>query len=203
VFRTGDGGKTWQKVLFVNDTTGAADLVMVPGNPRVLFAGMWQFVRHPWELVSGGAGSGIFRSTDGGLTWERLKQGLPAGPLGRIAVGVGATNPTHVYALVEAKRGLLWDSHDLGDHWAPVSDNHALDARPFYFSLITVSPVDEQQEPCCSNPTTAARRRGRSTAACTWTTMRCGSTPRTPSACSRATTVACTSRRTARRAGAS
>src|SRR5690349_24864246 len=80
VFRTADGGKTWQKVLFVNDTTGVADLVMVPGNPRVLFAGMWQFVRYPWELVSGGNGSGIYRSTDGGLTWTRLKQGLPASP---------------------------------------------------------------------------------------------------------------------------
>src|SRR5881296_2364248 len=82
VFRTADGGKTWQKVLFVNDTTGVADLIMVPGNPRVLFAGLWQFVRYPWELVSGGSGSGIFRSTDGGLTWSRLKEGLPAGLLG-------------------------------------------------------------------------------------------------------------------------
>src|SRR5438270_11146221 len=77
VFRTADGGKTWQKVLFVNDTTGATDLIMVPGNPRVLFAGMWQFVRYPWELVSGGAGSGIYRSKDGGITWERLSEGLP------------------------------------------------------------------------------------------------------------------------------
>jgi hypothetical protein len=105
VFRTTDGGKTWQKVLFVNDTTGASDLVMVPGNPRVLFAGMWQVVRRPWELVSGGAGSGIHRSTDGGLTWERLKEGLPPGPYGNIAVAVGPTNPSHVYALVEAKQG--------------------------------------------------------------------------------------------------
>src|SRR5438552_1319687 len=69
VYRTADGGKTWQKVLSVNDSTGAAHLVMVPGNPRMLFAGMWQFVRRPWELVSGGAGSGIYRSKDGGLTW--------------------------------------------------------------------------------------------------------------------------------------
>ena len=145
VFRTADGGKTWQKVLFVNDTTGASDLVMVPGNPRVLFAAMWQFVRHPWELVSGGAGSGIYRSTDGGLTWQRLKEGLPAGPYGRIALGIGPTNPNHVYALVEAKQGLLWDSKDLGDHWSPVSDNHALDIRPFYFSLLTVSPVDDHK----------------------------------------------------------
>src|SRR5207244_9005614 len=124
VFRTADGGKTWQKVLFVNDTTGAADLVMVPGNPRVLLAGMWQFVRRPWELVSGGATSGIYRSTDGGLTWQRLKQGLPAGLLGRIALAVGPTNPTHVYALVETTQGMLWDSKDQGDHWTKVSDFH-------------------------------------------------------------------------------
>jgi photosystem II stability/assembly factor-like uncharacterized protein len=145
VFRTGDGGKTWQKVLYVNDTTGASDLVMVPGNPRVLFAGMWQIVRHPWALVSGGAGSGVYRSTDGGATWERLSQGLPAGPWGRIALAVAPTNPSHVYALIEAKQGLLWDSHDLGDHWRSVSDNHALSARGFYFSLMHVSPLDDNK----------------------------------------------------------
>ena len=145
VFRSRDGGKTWQKVLFVNDTTGASDLVMVPGNSRVLFAGMWQVVRHPWGLVSGGAGSGVYRSTDGGLTWDRLATGLPRGPWGRIAVAVGPTNPRHVYALVEAKQGLLWDSQDQGDHWTRVSDNHALSARPFYFSLLHVSPVDDKK----------------------------------------------------------
>ena len=145
VFRTTDGGKTWQKVLFVNDTTGAADLVMVPGNPRVLFAGLWQFVRYPWELVSGGAGSGIYRSTDGGLTWQRLKEGLPTGLLGRIALGVGPTNPNHVYALIETKQGMLWDSKDQGDHWTKVSDFHGLSARPFYFSLLHVSPVDDRR----------------------------------------------------------
>ncbi|HYK82608.1 MAG TPA: hypothetical protein VEU55_05635 [Gemmatimonadales bacterium] len=145
VFRTADGGKTWQKVLFVNDTTGAGDLAIVPGNPRVLFAALWQFVRHPWELVSGGPGSGIYRSTDGGLSWERLHQGLPPGPHGRIALGIGPSNPTHVYALVEAKQGLLWDSRDLGEHWNRVSDNHALDIRPFYFSRVDVSPVDDRK----------------------------------------------------------
>ena len=145
VFRTADGGKTWQKVLFVNDTTGAADLVMVPGNPLVLFAGMWQYVRRPWELVSGGAASGIYRSTDGGLTWQRLTQGLPTGLLGRIALAVGPTNPTHVYALVETTQGMLWDSKDQGDHWAKVSDFHGLSARPFYFSLLHVSPVDDRK----------------------------------------------------------
>src|SRR5437870_4647464 len=145
VFRTADGGKTWQKVLFVNDTTGATDLIMVPGNPRMLFAGMWQFVRYPWELVSGGAGSGIYRSKDGGLTWERLREGLPPSPLGRIAVAAGPTNPSHVYALVETKQGMLWDSKDQGDHWAKVSDFHGLSTRPFYFSLLHVSPADDRK----------------------------------------------------------
>jgi photosystem II stability/assembly factor-like uncharacterized protein len=145
VFRTADGGKTWQKVLFVNDTTGAADLVMVPGNPRVLFAAMWQFVRRPWELVSGGASSGMYRSTDGGLTWQRLKEGLPTGLLGRIAIAVGPTNPSHVYALIETTQGMLWDSKDQGDHWTKVSDFHGLSARPFYFSLMHVSPVDDRR----------------------------------------------------------
>jgi len=145
VFRTGDGGKTWQKVLFVNDTTGATDLIMVPGNPRMLFAGMWQFVRYPWELVSGGAGSGIYRSKDGGLTWERLREGLPPSPLGRIALAAGPSNPSHVYALVETKQGMLWDSKDQGDHWTKVSDFHGLSARPFYFSLLHVSPVDDRK----------------------------------------------------------
>ena len=145
VYRTADGGKTWQKVLFVNDSTGAAHLVMVPGNPRMLFAGMWQFVRRPWELVSGGAGSGIYRSNDGGLTWERLKQGLPSGLTGNIAVAVGPTNPSHIYALIETTDGMLWDSKDQGDHWAKVSDFHGLSARPFYFSLMHVSPVDDRK----------------------------------------------------------
>src|SRR5881296_1457401 len=104
VFRTGDGGKTWQHTLFVNDTTGVADLIMVPGNPRVLFAGFWQFVRRPWELTSGGPGGGIYRSKDGGLTWDRLSEGLPTGLTGRIAIAVGPTNPGHVYALIEAKQ---------------------------------------------------------------------------------------------------
>ena len=145
VYRTADGGKTWQKVLFVNDSTGAAHLVMVPGNPRILFAGMWQFVRRPWELVSGGAGSGVYRSKDGGLTWERLTQGLPSGVTGNIAVAVGPTNPSHIYALVETTDGMLWDSKDQGDHWAKVSDFHGLSARPFYFSLLHVSPVDDRR----------------------------------------------------------
>ncbi|HVB37824.1 MAG TPA: hypothetical protein VND92_04770 [Vicinamibacterales bacterium] len=145
VFRTTDGGKTWQKVLFVNDTTGASDLVMEPGNPMVLFAGMWQVRRYPWALDDGGPGSGLYRSTDGGTTWKKLTEGLPDGPYGRIAVAVAPSNPNHVYALIEAKTGLLWDSTDLGDHWHAVSDNHEFDVRPFYFSRFYVAPNDEKK----------------------------------------------------------
>ncbi|HEY6291392.1 MAG TPA: glycosyl hydrolase [Terriglobia bacterium] len=145
VFRTTDGGKTWKKVLFVDDTTGVADLAMEPGNPKVLYAALWHFRRYPWMLEDGGDSSGLYRSTDGGDTWKKLTEGMPPGPLGRIAVAVAPSNPSHVYALIAAKRGMLWQSTDRGDHWTQVSDNHALDVRPFYFSRLAVSPVDENK----------------------------------------------------------
>ncbi len=145
IFRTTDGGKTWQKVLFVNDTTGASDLVMDPGNPKVLFAAMWQVVRYPWALNDGGPGSGIYRSTDGGTTWKKLTRGLPKGPLGRIALAAAPSNPDHIYALIESKKGMLWDSQDLGSHWSMVTDNHELDVRPFYFSRVVVSPDNQNK----------------------------------------------------------
>src|SRR5438067_1578562 len=143
VYRTTDGGKTWKKILYVNDKTGAISLVMDPGNPLVLFAGMWEMQRYPWMLVSGGDSSGIYRSKDGGDNWSRLTDGLPKGPLGRIGLAAAPANPHHIYALVEAKRGVLWDSVDLGDHWRQVSDNKALAVRGFYFSKLMVSPENE------------------------------------------------------------
>ncbi|MGH9395736.1 MAG: hypothetical protein ACRD18_02650 [Terriglobia bacterium] len=145
VFRTTDGGKTWKKVLFVNASTGVADLVMQPGNPQVLFAGMWEAQRYPWTMINGGANSGIYRSTDGGDTWTKLTKGLPTGLVGRIALAVAPSNPNHVYALVATKDGLLYQSTDMGDTWTEVSKNHALDVRPFYFSHLAVSPADENK----------------------------------------------------------
>ncbi|HET7674579.1 MAG TPA: hypothetical protein VFL54_03550 [Gammaproteobacteria bacterium] len=145
IFHTTDGGKTWKKVLYVNDKTGAIDIAMAPGNPRVLLAAMWQVRRYPWKLDDGGPGSGLYRSTDGGATWHKLSKGLPGGPLGRIAIAFAPSNPEHVYALIEAKHGLLWASDDQGDSWHAVSDNHALDVRPFYFSQLAVSPTDENK----------------------------------------------------------
>ncbi|MCU1311333.1 MAG: BNR/Asp-box repeat protein [Candidatus Angelobacter sp.] len=143
VFRTTDGGKNWEKVLYVNDKTGVSSLVMDPTNPMVLYAGMWQVQRFPWMMVSGGTGSGIYRSVDGGTTWKKLTEGLPEGLIGNIGIAVAPSNSRHIYALVEAKKGLLWDSVDMGDHWKEVSNNHALDARPFYFSEMMVAPNDE------------------------------------------------------------
>src|SRR5215469_494639 len=143
VFKTTDGGRTWKKVFYINDSTGVSDLAMT-GND-VLFACMWQFRRYPWTLMDGGPDSGIYRSTDGGDTWQKLTKGLPEGPWGRSAIAVAPSNPNHVYALIAAKRGMLWQSEDMGDSWTSVNDSHALDVRAFYFSKLVVSPDNENR----------------------------------------------------------
>jgi len=145
VFKTTDGGKTWKKVLYVNDTTGVSDLAMAASNPNELFACMWEFRRYPWTLMDGGPNSGLYRSTDGGDTWQKLSKGLPESPWGRSAVAIAPSNPNHIYALIAAKHGMLWQSEDMGDSWTPVSDSHALDVRPFYFSKVIVSPDNENK----------------------------------------------------------
>jgi photosystem II stability/assembly factor-like uncharacterized protein len=145
VFRTTDGGKTWKKVLFVSDDSGVSSLIMQPGNPMVLFAGMWEARRYPWMLIDGGDKTAIYRSTDGGDTWTKLTKGLPGEPLGRIALSAAPSNPNHLYALIGSKEGMLWQSTDIGDSWTKVSDNHALDVRPFYFSKMEVSPDDQDR----------------------------------------------------------
>ena len=145
VFRTTDGGKTWKKVLYVDDTTGVSSLIMDPDNPMVLFAGLWRFRRYPWMLESGGMSGGIFRSVDGGNTWKKLTEGLPDGPTGRIGLAASISNPRHIYAVVESKKGIAWDTIDLGDHWRQVTDNHTFNARPFYFSQIAVAPNNENK----------------------------------------------------------
>ncbi|MGB9430299.1 MAG: glycosyl hydrolase, partial [Gammaproteobacteria bacterium] len=147
VFKSMDGGKTWNKVLFVNDHTGAIDLTMDGDNPQVLFAALWQAQRYPWTLDDGGPDSGIWRSTDGGDTWTRLTTDIPKPPVGRISLAVAPSNPERVYALIETKRGngLLFASSDLGDHWQQVSEDYNLDVRPFYFSHVYVSPNDENK----------------------------------------------------------
>ena len=145
VFRSADGGKTWQKVLYVDDKTGASGLVMEPGNPQVLFAGMWSAQRLPWTMINGSASGGVWRSTDGGLTWGKLTNGLPAGDTGRITLTVAPSNPEHVYALIPTTHGMLWSSEDLGEHWSMVSNNHALAVRQWYFAGMAVAPDDDNR----------------------------------------------------------
>ncbi len=141
VFRTTDGGQTWQKTLFVNDSTGAIDLAMQPGNPRLLVASMWQTVRYPWGLDDGGPASGLYRSIDGGQTWKQVTaHGLPAKPYGRIAVEFAPSEPSLLYAEIQAKRGVFWRSDDAGANWTMVSNDYQLNSRPFYFSRFEVMP---------------------------------------------------------------
>lgn len=141
VFRSDDGGKTWAKVLYKDENTGAVDLVMDPTNSRVFYAALYQEVRKPWILDAGGAGSGIYKSTDGGRTWAHIgRHGLPEGLLGRIGIAVGADG-NRVYALIEAKeKGGMYRSDDGGANWTLVNGDHNLSQRPWYFSHIFADP---------------------------------------------------------------
>ncbi len=142
VFRTTDGGRTWRKVLYVDEKTGAAELVMDPSNPNHLLAAMWQYRRWPWFFQSGGPGSGLYRSVDGGESWERLtaEDGLPEGELGRIGVSFCHRYPEIVYAIVEAERSALLKSEDGGRHWVEVNVAADVSPRPFYYADIRVDP---------------------------------------------------------------
>jgi photosystem II stability/assembly factor-like uncharacterized protein len=142
VFRTSDGGKTWAKTLFVNDDTGCSDLAIDPQDGRIVYAGMWQFRRQPYFFTSGGPGSGLYKSTDGGKTWRKVTKGLPAGELGRIALAVSPARTSVVYATVEAKESAVYRSDDLGESWEKTSTSSAVLARPFYFSHLLADPKD-------------------------------------------------------------
>ena len=141
VFRTADGGKTWKQVLFVDENTGCSGLTMDPHHPNVLFAGAWQVVMHTWAMFSGGAGSGIYATHDGGDTWKRLESpGLPKGPLGKIDVALAPTNPKRVYALIQTvDQGSVWRSDDGGSSWSVVNYQRPLIGRAGYYINIKVS----------------------------------------------------------------
>jgi photosystem II stability/assembly factor-like uncharacterized protein len=145
VFRTSDGGKSWQKVLFVNPSTGCADIAIDPKNPKRIYAAMWDFRRSPDFFRSGGPGSGLWRSVDGGAHWTRLTSGLPSGDLGRIAIGVAASRPETVYATVESAQTALYRSDDAGDSWKRVSTAFNVGVRPFYFSHLAVDPGNPER----------------------------------------------------------
>lgn len=146
VFKTTDGGKTWQKILFIDENTGCADLMVDPTNPNKLFAAMWEYRRQPWTFNSGGKGSGLYVSYDGGLNWTRStdKDGLPKGNLGRIGLAISKSKPNIVYALIESKNTALYKSTDGGVKYNKVTENVITD-RPFYYSEIYVDPSNENR----------------------------------------------------------
>jgi photosystem II stability/assembly factor-like uncharacterized protein len=145
VYRTRDAGKTWEKVLYVAPDVGCADLAMDPRDPTTLYAGMWQHRRKPWFFTSGGPKSGLYRSRDGGTSWERLTKGLPEGDQGRIAIAISPAAPSTIYATVEANKTALYRSDDRGDTWRHVSDSTAVTNRPFYFSRLVADPASAER----------------------------------------------------------
>jgi photosystem II stability/assembly factor-like uncharacterized protein len=141
VFKTTDGGKTWTKVLYRNDSTGCAEMAMDPQDSSVLYAAMWDVRREPHNFRSGGPGSGLFKSTDSGATWHELRKGLPLGDLGRIGIAVPPTNHARVYAVVEAKNHTaLFRSDDSGESWAEVNNSFNVSGRAFYFARLAADP---------------------------------------------------------------
>ncbi|MGX1929269.1 WD40/YVTN/BNR-like repeat-containing protein [Flagellimonas sp. 2504JD4-2] len=147
VYKTTDGGKTWNKILFVNNKTGIGDLVMDPSNPNKLIAAMWEHKRDPWFFKSGGAGSGLYITHDGGANWKKLtdEDGLPKGELGRIGIAIAKNKPNIVYALVEAQKNALYKSEDGGFKWKKVNDKNDIGNRPFYYSEIYTDPQNENR----------------------------------------------------------
>ncbi len=144
VFRTTDGGKSWKKVLYVDEKTGATDIQMVPGNPSKMFAGMWQFRRWPYQFKSGGPGSGLYVSHDGGDNWAEITEedGLPKGALGRSAFAISPANPSRIYALIEAEKSALARSDDGGESWSLINQDPDINDRPFYYNDLAVDPKD-------------------------------------------------------------
>ena len=145
VFKTTDGGKNWKRVLYVNNQTGASDLVMEPGNPDVFYAGMWRALRTPYSMESGGEGSGLWKSTDGGETWTSLssKKGLPKGTWGIVGVAVAPSNPDRIYSLVENQNGGMFMSSDGGETWTLTSNDNNIRQRAWYYSKVFVDPKNE------------------------------------------------------------
>ena len=145
VYKSTDGGESWSKILYIGPKTGAADVIMDPNNPNILYASMWEFRRSGWGFASGGATSALYKSTDGGANWNKIHNGFPAGDLGRIAVAVAPSDSNIIYAVLETEekdKNGLWKSTDAGNSWEHLNNDFGLTVRPFYFSRITIDPRD-------------------------------------------------------------
>ncbi len=145
LYKSSNGGETWDKILYVDNQTGCAEILMDPKNPEVLYASMWQFRRQPFSFNSGGKGSGFYKSIDGGKTWKELSKGLPAKPFGRIAMTLAPSEPNKLLAIVESKTTGLYISEDGGETWKSQSATLNVCARPFYFSTIVFDPKDAKR----------------------------------------------------------
>jgi len=150
VYKTTDGGKTWKRTLFINNQTGCSDLVMEPGNANVLYAGMWRLIRTPYSLESGGDGSGLWKSIDGGETWTNIstKKGLPKGAWGIVGVAVAPSNTDKIYSIIENKDGGLFMSADGGDTWTLQSSDNNIRQRAWYYTKVFVDPKNENRVYC-------------------------------------------------------
>ncbi len=145
IYRTTDGGDNWDRVLFVDNDTGASDVAFNESNPNIMFAGMWQTRRMPWGMTSGGPGSGLYMSRDGGTNWKKLEgKGLPEGIWGKVGVRVARSDPNRVYALIEAEEGGLFRSNNGGESWERISDNPGLRQRAWYYTTLTIDPTNEE-----------------------------------------------------------
>ena len=146
VYKSSDGGVTWENILYLNESTGCADLAMDPSNPNILYASMWEFRRTGWSFNSGGDNSALYKSTDGGKNWKKIHNGFPEGKLGRLAIGVAKSNPNTLYTVIESEKNEdkgLYKSVNGGENWKQMNNDFGITVRPFYFSRIVVDPKDE------------------------------------------------------------
>ena len=145
LYKSTDAGKTWNKILYINEKTGCADIAVDPSNPEIIYATTWQFRRQPYSFNSGGPGSAIFKSNDGGKTWKELTKGLPAKPFGRVALTLAPSAPQNLLAIVESNNTGLYISSDGGENWKQQSATFNVVSRPFYFSTLVIDPKDPKR----------------------------------------------------------
>src|SRR6185369_2318565 len=145
LYKTSDGGKTWEKILYIDEKTGCAEVLIDPKNPETIYASTWEFRRKPFAFSSGGKGSAVYKSKDSGKTWKKLTKGLPAGEFGRVAMALAPSEPNNLFAIVESQKTSLFLSTDGGESWQEQGSNNNVEGRPFYFSVIGVDPTNPKR----------------------------------------------------------